>query len=216
MTELHTVGPAPEPRPTPRRRSLLHSRVTPVTFLLVILGIVFFRLYVLEVAIVEGHSMDKTLRSGDRVLVLKFLGLKRFDVVVLTDPQAHETVIKRIVGLPGDIISMVPRVVKTQNGEAIGGSQLYVDRKPYDEPWAISNLPTVMTPGRMKPGRYFLLGDNRDDSVDSRTYGAVNRDLIHGVAVMVIYPFSHARFITRNAQPTPADIGVTAPGVRSD
>jgi signal peptidase I len=216
MTELHPIEPAPQPRPQPRRRSLLRSRVTPVTFLLVLLGIIFFRLYVLKVAIVEGRSMDNTLHNGDRVLVLRFLGLKRFDVVVLTDPQTQGIAIKRIVGLPGDVISMVPRVVKTASGDALGGSQLYIDGRPYDEPWATSRMPAVMTPGKIRPGRYFVLGDNRDDSVDSRTYGGVDRDQIHGVAVMVIYPFSHARFITRNAQPTPADIGITTPGVRSE
>jgi signal peptidase I len=216
MTDLHTIGPVSEPWPRPQRRSLLRARVTPATFLLVVLGVIFFRLYVLEIAIVEGHSMDNTLHSGDRVLVLKCLGLNRFDVVVLTDPQTQGIAIKRIVGLPGDIISMVPRVVKTEDGDAIGGSQLYIDRKPYDEPWATSNLPTIMTPGKMKPGNYFVLGDNRDDSVDSRTYGQVERGRIHGVAVMVVYPFSHARFITRNAQPAPADTGAIAPGARSN
>lgn len=211
MTELHIGEPGPRPEPKPQRKSLLKSRVTPGMLILVILGIVIFRLWVLEVAIVEGNSMDNTLHSGDRVLVLKFLGLKRFDVAVLTDPQAHETVIKRIVGMPGDVISMVPRVVKTPKGDAIGGSQLYIDGEPYDEPWASSSLPTVLQPRKIRPGRYFVLGDNRDDSVDSRAYGGVDRELIHGVAVMVIYPFSHARFITRNARPTPADTGATAP-----
>jgi len=177
----------------------------------VILGIVVFRLWVLEVAIVEGHSMDNTLHSNDRVLVLKFLGLKRFDVVVLTDPQANETVIKRIVGMPGDTISMVPKVVDTGGHEFLGGSQLYIDGRAYDEPWATSNLPTVLPPRKIRPGKYFVLGDNRDDSIDSRTYGGVHRKLIHGVAVMVIYPLSHARFITRNAQPTPAKDGAIVP-----
>jgi signal peptidase I len=216
MAELHTYEPAPQPRPAPQRRSLLRARVTPLMLVLVVLAIVFFRLFVVEMAIVDGGSMDNTLHSGDHVLVLKFLGLKRFDVVLLTDPQTHGTAIKRIVGLPGDVISMVPRIVKAENTEAIAGSQLYIDGKPYDEPWAISVLPTVMTPGKIKPGKYFVLGDNRDDSVDSRTYNAVDRNQIHGVAVMVVYPFSHLRFITRKASLTPAGPGITPSDVRSD
>lgn len=153
--------------------------------------------------------MDKTLRSGDHVLVLKMLGLKRFDVVVLTDPQAHETVIKRLVGLPGDILSMVPKVVHVGGREVASGGQLYLNGKPYDEPYARSSALTVIQPRKLKPGRCFVLGDNRDDSVDSRAYGAVDRELIHGVAVFIFYPISRMQVIPRTAGPT-TEAGATA------
>jgi len=111
---------------------------------------------------------------------------------------------------------MVPRIVRAENSESIGGGQLYIDGKPYDEPWATSNLPTVMAPGKIRPGKYFVMGDNRDASVDSRTYKGVDRDRIYGVAVMVVFPFSHVRFITRKAYPTPAEAGIITSDVRSD
>ena len=206
-----TVVQVGEPEPPPRK-SLLHSRVTPGMALLVIAAIAIFRIWVLEVAIVEGHSMEKTLRPGDRVLVLKLLGLKRFDVVVVTDPQEGGTVIKRLVGFPGDRISMVPRLAKTGGRELPIGSQLYIDDRPYDEPYATSNIPAVLEPRTIRQGRYLVLGDNRDDSVDSRVYGGVERKLIHGVAVMIIYPFSRAQVITRGAEPTPSEAGAEASG----
>jgi len=181
------------------RTPLLRRRVTPITFLLVILGLVVFRLWVVETAIVEGKSMLKTLSSDDRVLVLKLLGLKRFDVVVLTDPQAHETVIKRIVAVPGDTVSMVPRVRRARGRTIFEGSQLYINGKPYDEPYATSTLPTVVSPAKLGPGSYYVLGDNRDDSVDSRAYGPVKRKDVHGVAVLVYYPFSRMGLVPRRA-----------------
>jgi len=209
MTVVRVGETGAEPKPA--RKSLFKRRVTPTMFLLVVVAVVAFRLWVLEVAIVEGHSMESTFKPNDRVLVLKLLGLKRFDVVVLTDPQEGETAIKRIVGMPGDIISMVPRVIQSGTAEMLGGTQLYIDGKSYDEPWATSHLPTVLEPREIHPGKYFVLGDNRDDSVDSRTYAGVDRKLIHGVAVMIIYPFSRARFVTRNARPTPSSAGGAAP-----
>lgn len=199
MTTVQIGQPEPAAEPPPRQ-SLLNRRVTPGMVLLVILALAAFRLWVVETAIVEGRSMDKTLLPGDHVLVVKVLGLKRFDVVVLTDPQARETVIKRVVGLPGDIISMVPRVTPVNGREVVGGTQLYIDGDPYEEPYATSSLPTVVQPRKIRPGRYFVLGDNRDDSVDSRTYGGVDRELIHGVAVLIFWPIARMHFIPRTAE----------------
>jgi signal peptidase I len=198
MTVVRIGQPEPEAKP---RGSLLRSRVTPGLALLVILGVVAFRLWVVETAIVEGRSMERTLAPGDHVLVLKLLGLKRFDVVVVTDPQTQETVIKRVVGLPGDTVSMMPRITRTNGREIVSGSQLYIDGRAYDEPYASSSLPVVLPPTRLAGGHYFLLGDNRDDSVDSRVYGPVPREQIHGVAVAIVYPFGRAHIIARAAEP---------------
>ena len=203
MSEILIGEPTPEPEP---RRSLLHTRVTWPVALLVLLAIVAFRLWVLEVAIVQGHSMEKTLHPGDRVLVLKLLGLKRFDVVVLTDPQEGEIAIKRIVGLPGDRLSMVPRVEQVGSKQLPVGGQLYIDGQPYDEPYATSKTPQVLEPRTIREGRYFVLGDNRDDSVDSRVYSGVERELIHGVAVAIIFPFPRIQIIPRKAGPEPSSV----------
>ncbi len=204
MAEVQ-IGEPSLPTPTPRR-SLLHTRVTWPIALLVLAAIVACRVWVLEVAIVDGHSMEKTLHSGDRVLVLKLLGLKRFDVVVLTDPQEGEIAIKRVVGFPGDRLSMVPELKKLGSNTVPVGGQLYIDGQPYDEPYATSKSPQILEPRTIRAGRYFVLGDNRDDSVDSRVYAGVDRNLIHGVAVMVIYPLSRIQIIPRTAQPEPNSV----------
>lgn len=199
-----TVVRIGQPKAVPRR-SLLTRPATPGMVVLVVLAIIAFRIWLVETAIVEGDSMERTLLPADRVLVVKLMGVKRFDVVVLTDPQANETVIKRVVGFPGDTVSMVPRVVQSGGRELVGGSQLYINGQPYDEPYAISALPTVLDPVKLGDDSYYVLGDNRDDSIDSRVYGPVDRKLIHGVGVLVCYPFGRLHMISRTAGPAAPD-----------
>jgi signal peptidase I len=134
------------------------------------------------------------------VLVLKPLAPQRFDVVVLKEPDWGGNAIKRVVGVPGDTVSMVPRVVGKGRTRVLLGSQLYVNGQPYEEPYASSVLPRTLAPTRIPDGSYFVMGDNRDLSTDSRQYGPVSRRRIHGVAVAVVYPFSEMRIIKRGSE----------------
>ncbi len=187
----------PEPRP---RRSLLQRRVTPGIALLVIGSVVVLRLWVVETAIVDGPSMQPTLTTGDRVLILKLLFPERYDIVVLKDPEWGGTDIKRVVGLPGETVSMVPQVLIVGGREVLVGSQLYIDSEPYAEPYAESFLPSTLPPTKIPAGSYFAMGDNRDDSSDSREYGAVPRRSIGGVGVAVVYPFGRMRILPRGPE----------------
>lgn len=187
------VRPAP-PRPArrPRRRWM-------ALLVAVLLG-VSLRLWVIEVAVVEGKSMLPTLHDGDRVLVLKTLIPRRFDTIVFRNPKGTDTLIKRVVGLPTETVSMIPRVRPAGNHDVITrAGQLYVDSVPYDEPYAISGKPTIVAPWQTKPGRYYVMGDNRDDSVDSRAFAGVPAQKIHGVAYTVVWPLSRIHLIQRDA-----------------
>jgi signal peptidase I len=200
MTEV-TIG---APKPPSRRRSLLLTRVTPGIALLVLASIAVLRIWVVEMAIVEGNSMKDTLQTGDRVLISKLLQVTRFDIIVLRDPETSGTDIKRVVGVPGDVISMVPYVGDTGGGRtAVYGSQLYINSIPYKEPYATSIIPKTMSPGRMKPDSYWVLGDNRDDSIDSRKYGQLKGKSIRGVAIAVVYPPSRIRLLDRDPKAVP-------------
>lgn len=180
-----------------RRSSLLQSRATPLTILLVVGAIAILRLWMVETVIVDGHSMADMLEPGDRVLVVKMLRAKRLDVIVLEDPSAGDTVIKRLIGMPGDTISMAPYAVRHGNRIIALGSQVYIDGTPQDEAYATSLVPVSMPPIQMGDDEYFVAGDNRDASIDSRRYGPVDGQHIIGVGVAVIYPPTRVRLIRR-------------------
>ncbi len=194
--------------PEQRRKSLLLSRVTPGTALLVIGAILVLRLWVVETAYVEGRSMQDTLQQGDRVLILKLLKPKGFDVVVVDDPEEGGTDIKRIVGMPGDIVSMVPHVLALGQSTVLRGSQLYLNSQPYDEPYATSVIPSSLPPMRVPKQSYFVMGDNRDDSIDSRRYGPVKKEDVRGVAVAVVSPINRVQILT--------DVEASAANVAAD
>jgi signal peptidase I len=191
--------------PKQRRKSLLLSRVTPGTALLVIGAIVVLRMWVVETAYVEGRSMEDTLQQGDRVLILKLLKRERFAVVVVDDPEEGGTDIKRIVAMPGDVVSMVPRVVDGGGHRMVYGSQLYLNSQPYDEPYATSVIPSSLPPIRVPKESYFVMGDHRDDSIDSRRYGPVKKEHVRGVAVAVVFPISRIRILT-NVEASAANV----------
>lgn len=197
MTQV-TIG-----KPRPRRRSLFLTRVTPGVALLIIGAIAVLRIWVVETAIVEGDSMLDTLRTGDRVLISKLLAVSRFDIVLVRDPEIGGTDIKRVVGVPGDVVSMVPHAVETAEGESVHGSQLYLNSIPYQEPYATSVLPQSMPPRKVPKDSYFVLGDNRDSSVDSRRYGPVKAKSVRGVALAVVYPFGRLRALDRDQRAAP-------------
>lgn len=122
--------------------------------------------------IVEGDSMMPTLHEEDLVRIVSHREPKRFDVVVLHPPSNEdETYIKRIIGLPGENLSY-------RNG------QLYVNGKAVgDEFGSLTmdfSLDQLLKIKQIPDDYYFVLGDNREVSQDSRSFGLVNRSDILG------------------------------------
>jgi signal peptidase I len=199
------------------RSSLLSRPVTPGLLLLVILGLVIFRLWIVEMAIVDGPSMEPTLRDNDRALVLKLLPVHRFDVVVLRDPEANEPVIKRVIGMPGDVIQIVPNVQESGGEPVARGGQLYINGTLYREPYATCVAPTRFGPVKVPADSYLVLGDNRDQSTDSRSYGPVPAKDIQGVAVAIVFPFGRFGRLAGEAEPAGRVTAAATPApARSD
>ena len=142
---------------------------------------------------IPSASMEDTLLIGDRVLVdrisWRFSLPERGDIVVFHPPFDGPVLIKRIIGLPGDEISL-------------SGGFVYVNGRRLDEPYVrridgrqepsqpFSNgLPwSLQEPYKVLPGSYFVMGDNRTDSGDSREFGPIKREQFVGHAFAKYWP----------------------------
>ena len=138
---------------------------------------------------VSGASMYPTLHNGDRMVLSKVGDIHRFDVVILKAPDENVEYIKRVIGMPGDTVEMKSGV-------------LYINGKKVDQPFIntealakqtvfIDNFTLESLTGESKvpEGKYFVLGDNRGVSKDSRMIGFIDRSAIEGKAVFTIWPF---------------------------
>jgi len=128
---------------------------------------------------IRSVSMLPTLHEGEYVIVDKVSYLlhppDRGDIVVLAIPSEQDDLIKRVIGLPGETIAVANGVV------TIGGQPL---EEPYTAPSPGSNFPART----LGPEEYFVMGDNRGNSKDSRSFGPVARDSILGRAWIIYWP----------------------------
>jgi signal peptidase I len=152
------------------------------------------RTYVVQTYFIPSASMEPTLKVGDHIVVLKaayrFTSPAIGDIIVFKAPPAEraacadpsvQDLVKRIVAVPGDVI--------TSRNDAI-----YVNHKLLKQPWTYNHaLGTPITGQKIPPGQYFVMGDNRPDSCDSRIWGTVPRGNIIGKAVFVFWPLSQVK-----------------------
>lgn len=131
-------------------------------------------------AIVPSGSMENTINVGDRIIadrvVYKVTGISRGDILVFHPPikdKEHEYYIKRAIGLPGETI------------EGKDG-YIYINKHKLDEPYIKTPLTEDFGPYSIPPGKYFMMGDNRTDSLDSRYWDIkyIDIDKITGRAVL--------------------------------
>ena len=136
---------------------------------------------------VEGTSMMPTLTDQERIFINKFtyhLGLgsiDRGDMVVFWFPlDPSKSYIKRVIGIPGDTVY-------------IDAGQVYVNGRLLTESYVPEDYRDRVTweEHHIPPGQYFVLGDHRSSSSDSRTWGFVTRDAIYGKAVFVYWPLKN-------------------------
>jgi signal peptidase I len=171
-------------RSSAARRLLGHAAAWARDFAIscVVAALVIFFLY--QPVKVEGTSMMPSLVDQERILINKFVyrmgfeSIERGDTVVFWFPRdPSKSYIKRVIGLPGDTIQ-------------IRQGQVIVNGSPLDEPYVPdeyrdrNSMPAVKVP----PGHYFVLGDHRSSSNDSRIWGTVPSQSIYGKAVFVYWP----------------------------
>ncbi len=140
---------------------------------------------------VVGTSMEPNLHNGQYLIIDKvsyrFGDPQVGDVVVFEPPnRPGEDYVKRIIGLPGQLVEI-------RNG------QVFIDNKPLGEPYTVRRGSYSMEPRRIGPDEYFVLGDNRDSSSDSHMWGMLPRANIVGRAWISYWPPSSWGLITRDA-----------------
>ncbi len=138
-------------------------------------------LFLAQATIVFGRSMEPNLLERQRLIIDKISYRihppQRNDIVVLSLPEMDEMLVKRIVALPGETIEIYQGIVYINN-EALP--------EPYPHDIGIYSMPPVT----LGPLSYFVLGDNRDNSNDSRSFGPVKREYILGRVWIRYWPFS--------------------------
>jgi len=166
--------PLREPAEPPRALRRLLAALKLGAVLLVLYGLVF------NFSVVRGSSMSPGIHDGDRILVnhLTYLlqSVHRGDIVVLRYPlDPRLDYIKRVIGLPGDLVRIHAGFVSV-NGEVL------------EEPYISEPDPRGELVMRVEPEHYFVMGDNRPHSSDSREFGLVPRENLVGKVDLCIWP----------------------------
>jgi signal peptidase I len=192
-----TAPPEPPPdNPHPTR----WLREAVIVVVIAVLVAVLLRTFVVQTFFIPSGSMEPTLQIGDRILVNKLSyhlhGVDRGDIVVFSRPPTENCggpevndLVKRVIGLPGDVLSL-------------SGGYVSVDGKRLDETWLPSSEQGITVPGpagnnsnlasayRVPANDYFVMGDNRTDSCDSRYWGPIAKSLIVGKVDVRVWPIS--------------------------
>jgi signal peptidase I len=169
-----------------RLRPIMGWVITIIVALLISTGT---RAYAVQSYFVPTPSMTPTLQPGDRILVDKLSStIHRFDIVVFRNPPADiggpPTLVKRVIGLPGETISSI-------------GTQILINGKVLPEPWLpplvgiCAEVSEHIKTQTIAPGHYFVMGDCRGDSDDSRYWGTVPAANIVGKVDVIIWRHGH-------------------------
>lgn len=146
------------------------------------------RFFIAQPFIVSGASMEQTFHNGEYLIVdqltYHFSSPKRGEVVIFRYPRDPSTFfIKRVVGVPGDTLLIQGETVTVTNVENPEGVIL-------EEPYVPAMKPSNTITEVLGEGEYFVMGDNRDHSSDSRVWGVLQEEKIIGRALLRLYPFS--------------------------
>ena len=147
-----------------------------IPYIIIIVVVVLIRTFIITPVTVDGPSMEKTLYSNDVMLLYKFNknNIKRYDIVVFK--YGNDRLIKRLIGLPGETIKCVD-------------GKIYINDEDKSNEYGYGNN-FDFSETTLKDNEYFVMGDNREDSLDSRYFGSVSSDQILGNTNYIIFPFN--------------------------
>lgn len=200
-------------------KAILKEIVETVVF--VVVAIIIIRFFIGEIRWIPSASMKPTLVEGDRVFVERISRLydipKRGDIMVFYPPQEHLEAnplkifsrltgffckdiayIKRVIALPGEKIEISHNVD--------GTTDVLINDKKIDEPYIMDRYEyPICTPDMhcgpivLNEGEYFMMGDNRGHSADSRYWGVLKQERFIGRAKVLFWPFTHFKYFERKS-----------------
>ena len=146
-------------------------------YLIIILVVILIRTFVVTPVIVNGPSMNPTL-DGNEIMILKKYDTdySRFDIIVVNKSVDGDNLIKRVIGLPNETIEYKH-------------NKLYINDEIIDDPYASGKTGDI---AKIKLGddEYFVMGDNRENSTDSRILGVIKKSELEGTIGIILYPFN--------------------------
>jgi signal peptidase I len=159
--------------------------------LLALVVALLVKTFLFQAFYVPSGSMEPTLKINDRVLVNKLSyemhDVHRGDIIVFTPPPGSEPgyahLVKRVIGLPGETVSA-------------SGGHVFIDGKQLSEPYLPKGTYTSdFAPVKIAADHYWMMGDNRGNSSDSRVWGTIAKSAIVGRVFVRIWPFSRLGFL---------------------
>lgn len=147
-----------------------------IPYIVIVVVVVLIRTFIITPVRVDGDSMKNTLKNGDILLLYKLSSINRFDIIVLDEEKDNEKIIKRVIGMPGETV-------------AIKKGKIYINDKVIDDEYAYGET-SDYNKVTLRDDEYFILGDNRLISKDSRYFGPIKDNEIKGKIVFRLFPFT--------------------------
>ncbi len=149
-----------------------------IPYLIIILVVVVIRTFIVTPIVVQGESMVPTLKGNEIMILKKYdTSYNRFDIVVVgKSVEGDDNLIKRVIGLPGETI-------KYQYGNLYINDEVIEDKYAFGDTGSFAEI-------KLGKDEYFVMGDNREISLDSRILGIIKKDEIEGTVGIILYPFN--------------------------
>ena len=161
------------------------------SFVFAVFVIILIFIFLFRIVTVDGHSMDSTLSDKDRVIISHLnYDPKNDDIVVVNSSVLNKTLIKRVIGIAGDTVKIDYNINTVYvNGKAISNEHIdntMLDKGMFDPSFKISD---GVYEYKVPENSIFIMGDNRNNSTDSRTIGFISKDDVMGHVIFRLYPF---------------------------
>lgn len=163
---------------------LAENKYIILLFSIILMG----RLFLFPTYEIDGASMDYTLAHGQKAVGINYFDIERFDIVIIDVPELNKYYVKRIIGMPGDKVEYKNDMLYI-NDQFI--EEPYLDAKKSE--WTIFTTDFLID--KVPDNEYFVLGDNRRNSKDSRSMGTISKGNILSKLFSIYYPLDEMKIV---------------------